>query len=270
MAIRESSAPVIYLTVMAVAAITGIVYGAPDWAVSSFIVLSLVVHLVTGGLASRRQGAVAALLAMIAGPLAECICIRQGAWSYLDGGSIMGMPLYLFPLWASAGAFIVALYDAAYTLVLTLQPSAPCPQPSALCPQPQAGALWAWAAGSVLMLFATIAVVSAMALRLPPLVTALIALSATGVTAFTVVSVHGVLDARWDMVVAAFLVSAAVGVTFPLLEAICIKAGGAWSYEERVRIKSLDVPLFLFPVWALIAFMIPFVTVRFRTERVQD
>lgn len=231
--------------------VAAIVAGAAPWVISGVTALGLALYLWEW--ASRPFDAgpwAGAALGAAAFPLLEALCVWLGkrygrsTWCYAPGvlrgwEEALGVPAWLFFLWACAGAFVVALHDGLADVA-----SAAFGRDASLCRR---------SARASAMLFACFGAAAAAAVWLivwaPPLGTAA-GLAAMATTALAAVGSWP----SWPSLVAPLATCAAVSAVFPLLESLCCMTSKAWAYHpDAGLLPGINVPVWLFPLWTIIA-----------------
>jgi hypothetical protein len=243
---REAAPPVFFMFGAGVACVASIVAGAPAAAISSVALALLAACLLA--MPGVSWGAwLAALVAAAVFPPLEALCVRLGSepgyvktWSYAgDKIERLSIPAWLVPLWACAGAFVALLFEAALAAVSVLLAGRDAAPTTASV----------LAAASALLGLAGVAV--ACIVLVPSYTTALVMAVLAVVAALVVHAAMGLRAAA-----AAALAGAAVGLSFPLLEALCARA---WAYAGDGLLPVLGIPPWLFPLWTLIGVTLSFV-----------
>ena len=234
----------VFLFGVGCAAVASLVLGSG--AAVATVTLGGLITYIGGGLARSQK--LAAFTAIFSGlfALAELWFIRIGRdiWRY-PGGSI---PYWLFPLWAGAGVFSIALQDVVTSLMRCLQSVCKFATPLSVKLLPET-ILTSSLFGMVMLSSAILLVMSGMMhFRADPLI----------LFGFLV----GVVAVMWvsmGMEPAVLVACAMVSISFPLLESMACMAG-RWEYDRSqlstILGVQLNVPIWLVPLWSLCFLMI--------------
>ena len=241
---------VFFLFGVGAAAVAAIASGAAPWVVAAAAAGGLALYLAGWARRDPAPWAAAALGGAVF-PALEALCIWLGArcgrptWEYAPWArGWLGVPGYLWPLWACAGAFVVALHDGAGELAAAALRAAP----DALRPQQPAGAAAAQLFGGFgALMVATVALV----VWAPP-GGAAAGMAAMAAAALAALPGERQAGAKGAVLLPALATAGAVAAAFPLLEALCVRAAGAWRYHDGAGlVPGLRVPAWLWPLWAL-------------------
>lgn len=258
----------VFLFAIGLAAVVAICTRAPSMRITVIVSVGILAFF-SGGMHKHKQQknnsnsyALAALFSGVFFPVLEAAAVRMGksipgcaTWSYTDHGG--GVPPWLFPLWACAGLFVVAMHDA-------IQCALEAPGLPGFMSRPLVTPFSAL--GNPIVLAASTLVAAGIFF-------AMLAYNAHSALVFAfLATLTATAWVAMGMSASLFLTAAIVGIGFPVLEAICCVCG-VWRYDPKQTLflslpKSFfsssgsddealpGIPVWLVPLWTSIVLLI--------------